>query len=639
MIKTKEKGGMFGKTLAAACSLALVASLTPAAALTAFAAPATQDAPTRIKVTVEQLDDQGKATKTIVKNLDAAGVTAALTPVTVDNASAIYYNNGTWGVATAKSGKAATITDFVKAAVGTDWTWPVDDVVKKQNPKVEIKSGYKDPAAYGAYPEGVISQFVQSVSTDWSTLVDSTNFYEGVTNTGFNGDFTASGTKTGAYIVADGQSVFNAIGTKQNGDSLTAQDVAGTNGSVATPFATGYAFITGLTQNNAVNHAEKYAAQMVQGVNEIKVTFDYSGLDNIDRIAGTNWDNTMADIVDETVALGTGADTATKYQDVFDATDTFVIATANGYEDALAASGFAGLMGCPLLMTDRNELTQETINVINEYRTTPTAPLTIYLIGGNMVVSDNVMTQLEELAGVSNTSTGSVERIAGANSWDTALALYERGIELGKAWGKGNANGTTEANEIIVATSIDYQDALSISPYAYANKLPVILTTNDAVLSEDVAEAIQDNIKTTVAANKIAQATFVGGTVVVSPVVSEQLLNIPIKRLAGTTAYDTSAAVAKYLKDDVTAFGAATTAGIATGLDYLDALSSCNYTGTQKVVLLLADESNETTITGFLTDNGPQGDPAGTYTSAVIFGGTAVVSQQVAIDANNALID
>lgn len=620
MIKTKEKGGFFGKALAAACSVALVASLTPAAALTAFAAPQTQPVPDRITVKVVQKDADGNLVTKATEDYSTV-VTAVAGPQ-----NALYYAEGKWGVASTLNTEAETIENVIKNAIGASWTWTGANDPVKANPEVTITSGF-DASNEATLPDGVLPEFAQTVTTNWNTLAASTNFYGDVTNKGFDGfAIPAAGTATTACIAQPEKSVFNWIGTTQADASQTASTVA-TNNASESPANNGYAFVAGMTNNEARTEPEKAASMMVQGVKEITVTYDYSGLDKVDRIAGANWDNTMADVVDEAATAAGG------YATAFTTADTFVIATANGYEDALAASGFAGLIGAPLLMTDRNQLTQETVDVINENRTSDATALKIYLIGGNMAVSDEVAAALGDLALISQ--GGFVERIAGENSWDTALAIYEKGKTFTNKWSDGFASGAA-AKEIIVATSIDFQDALSVSPYAYANKLPVILTNDKAVLSEDVAEVLQKDI--TAAAPLIKQATFVGGSVVVSDTVSDQLGNIFIKRLAGTTAYDTSNAVAQFLTTNgTTTFGAATTACIATGLDYLDALSSCNYTGTAKTVLLLADNTNETTVNGFLAKNSKTANPAGLLEKALIFGGTVVVSDQVALDANAVL--
>lgn len=610
MIKTKEKGGMFGKTLAAACSLALVASLTPAAALTALAAPTAQTVPDTVTVTLRSLDAQGRSH--IIKSVDVTDDPSTVSNVktTAKTADAIFYADDNYGVATAVATKAATFQSYIAAVLGDTWSYN-PDTLKKLNPTITIRSGYKAPTTNSPLPAGVYEDLIKPVTTDWNTLSISQQYYPNVEYQKFVSTGGTQNNELPVMVDAD-NSVFNSI-TATGGTSEKASVVAANNATAA-PESFGFAFIAGMPQNEANTAPQAGASRMVQGVNGITITIPYTELENINRVAGTNWDDTMGDIVDDAVENGS-----------FTNQNTFVIATANGYEDALAASGFAGLLGAPLLMTDRDQLTQETADLIKATKGAAAA-LTIYVIGGSMAVSDDVVKALEALPGVNNTSAGSVVRIAGENSWDTALEVYKAGAKIGSGW-------TTK--DLVVATSIDFQDALSISPYAYAEKVPVVLTTNNAILSDSVAEYLQNEV----ADGKIETAKFAGGSVVVSNAVSDQLRRVVITRLAGATAYDTSNAIAEYLTDADNAldFANATGVCIATGLDYLDALSSCNWTGTQKQVLLLADSTNQTTIDKFLTDNSVNADPAGKIASATIFGGTAVVSNEVAVEANAVL--
>lgn len=641
MTNSNAKGGFFGKALAAACSLALVASLTPAAAVSAFAVQ-TQKAPEQLTLAIEQLGSQGNVVKSATMKMNAAEAAKYL----ASSSASVIYNDGTWGVATITASSAAPVTSLIEAAQtveGGDTL--VSEVLGDKTDRLEkatvtIESGYEANEAT-LKDTGVITDFVQSVSFSWNELENSVNYYP---NTTRNGVVTTDGEdNAGAFIVQSGRTVFNSIVGQPNATNGKASDIAELNVQAdqvqtALDNDNGFTFVTGITANDAYNHDFTATAKMVQGVSKITVTIPYPGLDNTARVAGTDWDDTMIDTLDAMVSNTTSNKTLTNKGITPAAANwtpnTYVVATANGFEDALAASGFAGLINAPLLMTDRNTLTASTKKYIEDEST---GDITIYLIGGNVAVSDAVQAELEAIEGVADTAQGAVIRIAGENSWDTSLELYKKGIELKGHWGDPAGTNT---EEVIVATSIDFQDALSISPYAFAQKLPVILTTNNAVLSDNVAEELQEAIKADGEATEINKATFVGGTVVVSTVVNNQLLNIPIERLAGTTAYDTSNAIAKHLTKNVAGFQTATVAAMATGKLYLDALSSCNYTGTQKNVLLLVDENVENgdvCITDFLTKEGPNGVNAGSIAKAVIFGGTVVVSEATEILANDTL--
>ncbi len=618
MTKSNIKGGFFGKALAAACSVALVASLTPAAAMSAFAAQTADDVK-YLTLKVQQLGSDGDVVRQATATIDYDQAKAYMS--SASSASAIFKLNDNYGVATVTSAAATTVADLFEAVPAKKGDLLLDysaSYIAKQNPTVTVASGYDADASLKDL--NVNPAFVQEVSFKWNELEIAKNFFPKTTADEIAWN-TYEGT-TGAFVVNNGETAMRMINQSVGSDpkGTTAAAVAETNMTeAANNIDNGFTFITGITENNAVNHNDAATRKMVQGVTNITVTFDYPGLQNTERIAGTNWDDTMVDTLD--AAWGenyTGS--------------TFVVATAGGYEDALAASGFAGKLNAPLLMTDRNTLTANTEKWIKDHKAA--GPITIYLIGGNVAVSDEVQASLEAIKGVADTSDGAVIRLAGANSWDTALELYK--------FVKENKGGWDVAP--VVATSLGFQDALSVSPYTFAKAAPVILTNNNAVLSDEVAAELQQDIKD----NVISEATFVGGTVVVSTVVNNQLLNIPIQRYAGTTAYDTSNAIAKalYTKGDFaaasTSFNGNTEVSMATGELYLDALASCNYTGKKSEVLLLVNDTAENgtvTITDFLTNNGPNAPRPGTIDKAVIFGGTAVVSDGVQILADAALTE
>lgn len=62
------------------------------------------------------------------------------------------------------------------------------------------------------------------------------------------------------------------------------------------------------------------------------------------------------------------------------------------------------------------------------------------------------------------------DRLWGHDSWDTSVACADKIAQLG---------GTTD-EEAIVTMSSNFQDALSISSYAYSHQIPIFLETSEA---------------------------------------------------------------------------------------------------------------------------------------------------------------
>ncbi|CRH71621.1 N-acetylmuramoyl-L-alanine amidase LytC precursor [Chlamydia trachomatis] len=116
----------------------------------------------------------------------------------------------------------------------------------------------------------------------------------------------------------------------------------------------------------------------------------------------------------------------------------------------------------------------------------------------------------------------------------------------------------------------------------------------------------------------VKKVYIVGGTSVVSSEVEAQLqeAGITVERIAGETAYDTSAKLATKL----IALGmSANNMAIATGWGYTDALAGAALCGKQNSVMVLADNTNQTAINDVVAAN------KNAIQNYYIFGGTSVV--------------
>lgn len=271
-----------------------------------------------------------------------------------------------------------------------------------------------------------------------------------------------------------------------------------------------------------------------------------------------------------------------------DSCDSVVVATTDGYWDALTASALAGLKKCPILLTDKGSLSPQAASEIKRLK-----PSTVYIAGGPAAVAKGVESSISKLAGVKF-----VKRLAGGIAIDTALKIYEEG--------KGSW-GTTA----VVATSYTFQDALSVSPYAYAKKAPIFLANASThKLDSQVLSAIKKG--------GFSQVVIVGGTAAVSDQVEKQLAGITCKRLAGPTAYETSSAIASWCLDRGMK---ADNLGVATGASYYDALAGAALCGKNNAVLVLADDANRSAIRSLVA-------PRKELISRVyVFGGPAAVSE------------
>lgn len=267
--------------------------------------------------------------------------------------------------------------------------------------------------------------------------------------------------------------------------------------------------------------------------------------------------------------------------------DTVVVATTGGYWDALTASGLAGLKGCPVLLTDKGRLSSQTASEIKRLGASR-----VYIAGGTSAVSKGVESSIRKLSGVKT-----VKRLAGSTAVGTALKIYE---ERKGSWG----------NTAIVATSGGFQDALSISPYAYQNHAPIFLAdSSTGKLDSRTASAIKKG--------GFKYVVIVGGKAAVSGQVEKQLAGMTVKRLSGDTAYETSAAVAAWC---VSHGMKANRMGVATGSSYYDALAGAALCGRYNSALVLVDNGHNAAAKSFVSKRKKS------IYKLFVFGGTAAVS-------------
>ena len=125
---------------------------------------------------------------------------------------------------------------------------------------------------------------------------------------------------------------------------------------------------------------------------------------------------------------------------------------SKGWSDALAASGLAGALDCPILYTDAKSLTGVTAKELSRLGVE-----NVLVLGGTAAVSDGAFAQLGK--------SYSVQRLGGTSLYDTQMAIYEYGM----------ANNLWAKDTLFVATGRSFADALSVAPVAYKQKAPIFL--------------------------------------------------------------------------------------------------------------------------------------------------------------------
>ena len=234
---------------------------------------------------------------------------------------------------------------------------------------------------------------------------------------------------------------------------------------------------------------------------------------------------------------------------------TVIVASGGNYPDALAASGLAGTLDAPIVLTDGSAL-----SVQASARLTGLAPSRIIVAGGRAAVSDGVVAALRGIC-------PDVERVAGETRVDTSLDLYRKG----SGWG----------STAILATSGNFADALSVSSYAYAAKAPVFLVDPGTGLTQAQKTALKT----------FKQVLVVGGE---NAMPSRYVAGLPgVTRLSGATRYETSERIAEW----TTGHGLGMDGVVyATGANFPDALAAGPLAGGAGAVTLLVEDAHSPAI-------------------------------------------
>ena len=254
---------------------------------------------------------------------------------------------------------------------------------------------------------------------------------------------------------------------------------------------------------------------------------------------------------------------------------TIVLASVEGYWDALTAAGVAGLYDAPVVMTYGTELDEYSYELISDL-----LPETIIVCGGKATISDDVVAEAEKAAGTNPT----VKRFFGSTATGTARDIYEKGV----GWKDDTA---------LIATVGTFQDALAAAPIAFAKEWPIFLAEYDWATGKGVlANATIDAMKK----GGIKNVYIVGGEYWISKDVEKQLASNGItlkKRLAGETAVETSSMVAVQAIAGAENFGMTPNGlGVASSQVYQDALAGAALCGIHNAPLILVLDEKSSTI-------------------------------------------
>jgi putative cell wall-binding protein len=338
-----------------------------------------------------------------------------------------------------------------------------------------------------------------------------------------------------------------------------------------------------------------------------------------------------------------------------------VLATDRTYSDALASTYLASYLESGTLLTSPTSLSAATLAAIRDEGITH-----VYLVGGQLAVSTAVVSELEGIpayaCGGTSVLGGTVKvqvtRIAGANRYSTALDIAETSgatpgrVDLAGAYAgvnplggpgaynatEGNASASAPPGALItavLATGSSFQDAEAAGALAYAEHLPVLLTTPSA-LSAQVLAAIE--------ALHIQQVIVMGGQLAVSDAVVQTLEahGVSALRIAGADDTETAIELARCEVSATTSHAGLGWAGtgsltVTRGDFYSDGLAGAvvaadgpGDAAPEPLLLTASPTSMGSYLPTFLATAGTSGVGGKRVTTFTILGGPLAVSQTVA---------
>lgn len=172
-------------------------------------------------------------------------------------------------------------------------------------------------------------------------------------------------------------------------------------------------------------------------------------------------------------------ETSKQVAEYLGANNGVVIANGENFPDALSIAPIAGIKGMPILLSLPNALTDSTSSFVKDNNVTKS-----YVVGGNAVVSDDVLNQLPN-----------AKRLAGSSRYSTNAAVINE------------FKDSLNFDNTYMASGQNFPDALSGSALAALNNAPMFLV-NDSN-SQEQKDIIQGKLASI---NKI---TMLGGYSVV----------------------------------------------------------------------------------------------------------------------------
>lgn len=272
----------------------------------------------------------------------------------------------------------------------------------------------------------------------------------------------------------------------------------------------------------------------------------------------------------------------------WDSAPIVVLATGKNFPDALTGTVLAHKINGPMLLTESDHLNSSVSEELKRLGTK-----SVYLLGGTAALNGTIEQSLRD-QGILPL------RLFGADQFGTAAAIaYE---------------ATPSSTQAFLVNGESFPDALSISSYAAAHDIPILLTRADSLPTE-TAQAL--------AHMGVTQVTLIGGKAVIRDTVIEQLGKLPqpvtiAARYAGYDQYETNTTVLTSLPYETS------NTYVATGENFPDALAGAALAAKNNAPILLFPSSQlGASTTAYLNQKRSLGS------AFTIFGGWSVINYKM----------
>ncbi|WP_279146748.1 cell wall-binding repeat-containing protein [Clostridium tyrobutyricum] len=277
--------------------------------------------------------------------------------------------------------------------------------------------------------------------------------------------------------------------------------------------------------------------------------------------------------------------------------DYVVLASGEGYADALCAAPIAKKYNAPILLTSSKTLNSTIKSEIKRLKAK-----NIIEIGGTASISSNIEDQLE------NDMSLNVTRLGGTDRYETSANVAR---ELG------------DVSDMVLTSGLGYADALSIAPIAASKGYPILLTPKNSV-TNSVKSYIDSH------RSDSTKVYVVGGSGVIP---ESTLSSVPNPmRIFGQNRYETNVSVIEFFKTDLNLDNVYIARGEGpNGNEFADALSASALAASTYAPVVLTNNALNSITQEFIKSNLTKD------TNIISIGGQASVSDSLVTTIQNVI--